>query len=62
MTDAFGFPCCCFCDDTGLTLDDYNGFRFCTCEAGIKRKLNEPNVTEELNAQRIKLGISNKKA
>lgn len=56
--DIFGFPLCGFCKDTGLTLDDFNGYRFCTCIAGIARKVSEPKVVEESNAARQKLGLA----
>lgn len=61
MPDAFGFPVCMFCGDTGLTFDYLNGYRWCTCVEGAKRLAAEPGLVDESNRQRTVLGIGGRK-
>ncbi len=49
------YPDCAFCKDKGITFDEYNGFRFCTCKAGLGLIILEPNAVHDANIARAKL-------
>lgn len=51
------FPTCGFCADKGITFDEFNGYRFCTCKAGLGLLILEPNAVFEANEARRKLGL-----
>lgn len=44
------FPTCGFCCDKGLTFDEFNHYRFCTCVSGAALMLHEPDAVTEANA------------
>ncbi len=45
------YPDCMFCCDKDLTFDEFNGFRVCTCRAGVSR-LGAEAECEQANACR----------
>lgn len=53
-----GYPLCGFCKDFGITHDEFNGFRFCTCQAGKLRSVNDPKSAEDANVIRQKIGAA----
>jgi len=50
------YPDCMFCADRGITVDTFNGFRWCGCAVGVARRLTEPEVVNQANQARIKVG------
>ncbi len=56
------YSTCGFCKDKGITFDDFNSFRFCTCVAGAALMLHEPDAVSEANQARLKVqGIGAKR-
>lgn len=48
---------CYLCRDAGVALGGEYPFKWCACEAGVKRKAAEPDFVDEANAERDALGI-----
>jgi hypothetical protein len=49
------YPDCMFCSDHGVTFDEFNGYRWCTCPAGLDRMESGPHACYEANAARAKV-------
>ncbi len=46
------YPDCMFCCDKGVTFDEFNGYRFCTCPAGVSAARLGPAIIDEANEAR----------
>ncbi len=44
------YPDCMFCADKGVTFDEFNGYRWCTCPAGTSAALVSPEIVNQANA------------
>lgn len=49
------YPICGFCQDKGITFDEFNGYCFCACIAGWRRQEADPLDVTEANGARAKL-------
>ncbi len=43
------YPDCMFCCDKGLTFDEFNQYRFCTCRCGLALAQQEPYAAIQAN-------------
>lgn len=49
------YPDCMFCCDKGVTYDEFNGYRFCTCPVGLSAAQLNPEIIDQANAARNKV-------
>lgn len=51
------YPDCMLCHDTGIMFGDERPFEWCKCIKGLGRRAVQPNLVDESNATRERLGI-----